>query len=100
MKTLHFNYGYFDSDPVKDLEYRLNLGIVDFMFIKKEDSSVRNARGTLNMLLDCIDWSAIPMDLITPPSHVRTYFDLDKNKWRCFIKDNLIWYSEDVEVDL
>lgn len=98
MISLDFPYGFFNTTGEPDLVERLDLGIVEFMYAKK-DGSVRIAKGTRNMLLDVIDWDDIPMDITTPPNHVRTYFDLDKKRWRCFIKDNLIWYSTIVEVD-
>lgn len=98
MITLDFPYGYFSGSNIDDLEDRLNMGIVEFMYMKK-DGSVRNAKGTRNLLLDVVGFSDVPMGLRNPPSHVLTYFDTDKMAWRCFIKNELLWYNTEIEVD-
>lgn len=103
MKTIRIPYGDLGiSEPsVEGLAARLELGIVDFTYYKK-DGSFRRATGTRNLFLSDIDFSLVPMNLKTVPPHLLSYIDMncaDGVAWRCFIKDALLYYGEEIEVD-
>lgn len=73
---------------LKKLRLKLRDGEVRFRFIKK-DGSTRKARGTLKKEL-------IPEEHRTDERRrsksdiVFNYFDLDKEDWRCFIRENFL----------
>lgn len=93
-----FDYGTFGKTDWEDLDGRMMLGRVEFMFLKVSDGSVRYAVGTRNLSDPAVGWSLLPMNIQTPPDHVLTFVDMDKSAWRCFVKDNLLWYSDVVEI--
>lgn len=97
---VRFEYGTFGpAGSWKDLEGRLMLGAVEFTFFKVSDSSVRQARGTRDLSYPEVGWDLLPMNIKTPPDHVLCYIDLSKGPaWRCFIKNLLLWYSDEVEI--
>lgn len=71
------------------LRVRMNSEAVIFRYFKI-DGTVRTARGTLSL-----DIIPSHMDGMGSPDRkrsdaVQTYYDLDKNAWRCFRKCNLI----------
>ena len=57
------------------------------VFIKK-DGSIREATGTLD--LTKVPAGLHPKGLRTPPAHVFTYYDLDKQAWRSFRYNTLL----------
>lgn len=73
----------------EDLQNRLELGICEWDYIITTDEaaepkgSVRHAIGTRNLSMSFIDFNDIPMGIITPPAHVLTYFDVERDQWRC-----------------
>lgn len=98
----------FSNVDWQDLETRLQMGVVKFSYIKAEDGSLRYAVGTRDLNNSHVDWDLLPMNIKTPPPHVLTYIDLEsegsensshKDAWRCFIKNNLVWYSDEVDID-
>lgn len=56
------------------------------VFVKK-DGTVREAHGTLD--LNRIPEDQHPKGLRTPPPHVFTYWDIDKQAWRSFRLNSL-----------
>lgn len=104
MKKLIIPYDTFSTDSIEDLTARLETGVVHFWFLYKNPEEhdgevLREAFGTRNMLMSFISFSDIPMDLKTPPPHVRTYFDTQRGEWRCFIKSNLVKFLPEIWVD-
>lgn len=95
---VRFEYGAFGAQGIEDLEARLMLGAVDFSFIKVEDGSLRQARGTRDLSYPSVNWDLLPMNVRSVPPHILTFIDLDKGKWRCLRRANLIWYSDEVEI--
>lgn len=81
---------------MKTIKEQLESGIVTFTFTKK-DGSIRTTKGTR-----CFDNPLAVGEEYTPPKGnstpkpgVITYWDLDKNAWRCFNEDS---YIETLEV--
>ena len=75
----------FKAEIISGLENDMRADIVSFQYLKK-DGTIRNARGTLS-------------DELVPPTNgsserksigVFTYFDIDKQEWRCFKLGNII----------
>lgn len=72
---------------VARLEYRLNIGIASFQFIKA-DGTVRAANGTRNA--DLFEYQHKGSEAKQSPLNVR-YFDMDANAWRSFNANRLIF---------
>ena len=76
------------DNELKKLRLKLRDGEVSFKFLKK-DGSTRKARGTLKKDL-------IPEEHRTDERRkaksdiVFNYFDLDKEDWRCFRRENFL----------
>lgn len=75
----------FKAEIISGLENDMQEGIVSFQYLKK-DGTIRDASGTLSSEL-------------VPPTNgtgnkksigVFTYFDTDKQEWRCFKLGNII----------
>jgi hypothetical protein len=80
----------------KTIKEMLNAGVVKFTFYKK-DGSVREARGTR-----LSDPAVVGPEYVAPKGNgsaqgVTTYWDLDKNAWRCFNTDSFIEVLEYTE---
>lgn len=105
MKAIKIPKGTFSPDPIEDLKARLEIGIVEFAYNISTDKaslpkgSIRHAVGTRNLAMPFIDFNDIPMGVVTPPPHILTYFDIDRDKWRCFRKNSLVIYTDIVIVD-
>lgn len=72
----------------KNIKLRIKMATATVVFFfKKVDGTVRKAVGTL----DC---NAVPSFSSNgnrkPNNSVQTYYDVEKNNWRCFKKTNLI----------
>lgn len=87
-----------NNNTYQQLEDLLNMGWVHFVY-NKVDGTRREAYGTRNLNSEGIGFDAIPYGGRVVPEHVLTYYDRDKDGWRCFVKRNWIDYSSDVEVD-
>lgn len=72
---------------LKKLRAFMREGEVKFTFMKK-DGSKRKARGTLKKSL--IPDKFVGDDRRKPSDLVFNYFDLDKEDWRCFRKENFV----------
>lgn len=105
MKEIKLEKGSFSSNAVDDLEMRLDIGVVEFSFIRATDTETgskgetRYAKGTRNLSMSFIPFGDIPFGGRIPPEHVLTYWDLDREGWRCFVRNNLVDYSEIIEVE-
>lgn len=105
MNIYTFSKGTFGPTGWEDLEARLDLGIAEFEYRMVTDSpthkkgDIRRAFGTRNLALSLVPFDAIPLGLRTPPNNVVVYFDLWRSEWRCFDKNHLIDYGEDVIID-
>ncbi len=66
---------------------------VRFVYVKKTDNSIREARGTRR--LDCIPQWSIPKGHRKSPRSVLTYYDLDRQGWRCLLRDQLLGWIEE-----
>lgn len=77
------------SNPYDFFMKSLHEGEVEFEY-KKLNGEIRKARGTLNF--DMIPTELHPKANVDPKinEYVVHYYDLDKNGWRCFIRDSLI----------
>ena len=76
----------------------LRKGVVKFSYFKK-DGSIREAKGTLNLLLlpeDKLPHSGLDPDAVTP-ADTFAYYDLDAAGWRSFRIDNFIGFVEQVK---
>lgn len=70
---------------IEELKEKMRQGIVEFEFVKK-DGTIRQAKGTLVSSY----FNYIPKgDGVEKPG-VTTYFDMDKNCFRCFRNENFI----------
>ncbi|GEM_PF-3784396 len=105
---VRFEKNTFSNVDWEDLETRLQMGVVAFSYVKVSDGSLRNAVGTRDLNNSHVDWNLLPMNIKTPPPHVLCYIDLQsegssnsshKDAWRCFVKENLVWYSDEVDID-
>lgn len=82
-----------NRDELKELRKLLRAGDVKFQY-KKKDGTKRNAHGTLKDSL--IPETSRDDDRKTKTSDdVFYYYDLKREDWRCFIKDNFIKIKED-----
>ena len=75
------------DNELSKLRAKMRDGEVQFKF-KKKDGSVRTAIGTLNKKL-------IPKEFVNderrkPSDVVMNYFDVEKEDWRCFRKENFL----------
>ena len=68
------------------LKLLMKIGIVKFYF-QKVDSSIREAYGTLS---DRLTPETAGNDTRKKNDTVQTYFDTEKQEWRCFKKANLL----------
>lgn len=59
-----------------------------FFTFRKKNGEIRECHGTRN--LDKVPTSDHPQGIKTPPSHIITFFDLDKSAWRSFDKTSLL----------
>ena len=62
----------------------LREGIVCFSYQKKEDDSLRDARGTLNSVLIPDEDKPKGTGKAKPNFAIIPYYDLDRKAWRCF----------------
>jgi len=64
---------------------KMTKGVVRFLF-KKVDNTFRDARGSLAH-------NIVPQTSGTRRNNdsLQTYFDIDRNEWRCFRKSNLLF---------
>lgn len=70
-----------------ELKAKMNKGIVDFAFLKK-DGTIRCAKGTLVSEY----FNYIPQGEPRKNDSVVTYFDIEKNCFRSFVKDNFLGF--------
>lgn len=76
------------NESLTVLKSRMASNVVSFTFAKK-DGTERIARGTLNF--DIMGDENIPKGTATNRcTYTTSYFDVDKNQWRCFINANLL----------
>ena len=68
------------------LRNNLLVGIVCFSYVKA-DGTQREARGTLCESL--IPAEKMPKSKRKMPAGIFTYFDVDRNEWRCFNRERL-----------
>lgn len=66
---------------------------VRFVYVKKSDNSIREARGT--RCLDAIPLCDHPKGLKQSSPSVLPYYDLDRQGWRCLLRDQLLGWIED-----
>lgn len=97
--------GTFSRDLNEELQARLEIGVCKFGYVITTDKaaeprgSVRWAKGTRNLSMSFIDFDDIPLGVITPPAHVLTYFDVDRDKWRCCVRSTIWFVSEEIEIE-
>lgn len=94
---IRFDYKTFGSDDVSDLDGRMMLGRVEFMFVKK-NGEIRHAIGTRNLNDPKVSWGLLPMNVRVASEKVLTFIDLEKNAWRCLRRNSLIYYSDVVDI--
>lgn len=104
VKKITLPQGFFSGNSEEDLTQRLDIGICHFWYLYKDPSEhdynvLREAVGTRNMLCSLVDWNDIPKDIKDPPYWVRTYYDIQRGEWRCFIKDFLVKYLDEIWID-
>ena len=73
------------------LESHLAEGETDIVYLKV-DGSIRFAKGTRCPAL--IPSYGKPKGVKEPPPHVLCYWDLEKDGWRCLLRDRLIGFLE------
>lgn len=67
------------------LRTRMSVSIVEFSYLKK-NGEIRVAKGTLmSSICPQIKGGGKPT-----PQHLQLYFDVEKNAWRSFKKDDLL----------
>ena len=66
---------------------------VRFVYVKKTDNSIREARGTRR--LDCIPADAQPNGRGRPHPSTLAYYDLDRGAWRCLDRSQLLGWIEE-----
>lgn len=70
---------------IKALVMRMEVEVVDFCFQKK-NGEIRKAKGTLRKdMCPRVEGIGKPT-----PSHLQLYFDVEKDAWRCFNKEQFI----------
>lgn len=68
-----------------ELVMRMEVEIVDFCYQKK-NGEIRRAKGTLRKdMCPRVEGIGKPT-----PSHLQLYFDVEKDAWRCFNKEQFI----------
>ena len=78
------------TKSIDTLQEMLHNGVVEFTY-KKKNGEIRNARGT-----KCWDAKIVGENFVAPTgvgsdkTGVVTYWDLDKDAWRCLGMDSLI----------
>lgn len=78
------------TEDYESLRADLQLGKCRIIF-RKKNGDVRVASGTTR--LEFIPEADHPKGLRKPNSGCVTFFDLDKEEWRCLLEENLIGYS-------
>ena len=82
------------NNDIDSLEKALNeRAEVRFVYVKKTDNSIREARGTRR--LDCIPECDHPKGRRKSRPSVLTYYDLDRQGWRCLLRDQLLGWIEE-----
>lgn len=80
----------------EQIKKALDGGYAEFTYIKKEDGSLRLARGTRNKrVLSQI--KTFTFAGRKPSDKVVCYFDFDRNDWRCFLKKNATGLQEKLD---
>lgn len=74
---------------IDGLEDKMRNGIVTFAFLKK-DGTIRKARGTLM----AEHFSYIPKGPKAERPGLTTYFDMDKDSFRCFVNNSFLGYVD------
>jgi hypothetical protein len=70
---------------INELVIRMEVEIVDFCYQKK-NGEIRRAKGTLRKdVCPRVEGTGKPT-----PSHLQLYFDVEKEAWRCFNKEQFI----------
>lgn len=87
MTTLPFAVNN-DLDAMREL---MKTGWVQFVYAKK-DGSIRIAEGTL--CLSEVPGDLQPKGLRSPSPEVFTYYDLEKEGWRCFRREMIMGFIE------
>ena len=77
----------------EDFRKKLRTGVYRFSYFKT-DGSIREATGTLNVMLMPDD--QMPKGVGTPAIGTVPYFDLEKQEWRSFRLDNFIGFVQQV----
>ena len=70
------------------LKVSMSKGIVKFYF-QKVDGSIREAYGTLSEKL--VPFTDVSKGIVKKNNTTQTYFDTEKQEWRCFKKSNLVY---------
>lgn len=105
-QTINIPLGTFSSVYDEELESRLEIGAVHFRYMMVTDTDthspgeIREAYGTRNLSMSIIDPSKIPSGAKNPPSHVLTYFDIDRMAWRCCDRGFIIEIDPNIIVEL
>ncbi len=104
-QTINIPLGSFSSYTDEELERRLEIGIVHFRYMMVTDTDthntgdIREASGTRNLSMSIIDPDKIPVGVKNPPRHVLTYFDIDRNAWRCCDRGFIIEIDPNIIVE-
>ena len=77
----------------EDFRKKLRTGVYRFSYFK-EEGSIREAVGTLDMML--IPDDQMPKGVGTPAISTVPYFDLEKQEWRSFRLDLFIGFVQQV----
>lgn len=80
------------SEDCEALRAALHQGLCRIIY-KKKDGNVRVASGTTD--LSRVPESQHPKGKRKPAQGVVTYYDIDKEEWRCLLEENLVGYSEE-----
>lgn len=105
LKKLKIPKNTFSPIDSEDLQARLEIGLVRFKYVITTDKaaepkgSVREAYGTRNLSMSFIDFDDIPQGIIVPPPHVMTYFDVDRDAWRCCVRSAMFQYDDIIEIE-
>lgn len=78
----------------EDFRKKLRTGVYRFSYFK-EEGSIREAVGTLDMML--IPDDQMPKGVGTPAISTVPYYDLEKQEWRSFRLDLFIGFVEKVK---
>ena len=82
------------QERIEYVENALRQGESEFWFLKK-DGSLRHVRGTRN--LNMIPFDQHPKGIREIPTDVLTFFDLEKEQWRCLRRERIITDREHLE---